>query len=410
MGACVDNSPDNDPSDLRANIFVLADTASPAALTAAGNFLDNRRMRNSHLKTFVTRCLRAALSACMENRTLLAAERDELHSAGTSLQRSGAPRPSLVGIHSVLLLGHTEAIRIAQQKFTTLDLAHRLEEGGKRLLEISDEVSHCVTEGHAAKRSDGSSKKRLDSVEALRLLITEPAGTWRRKYLESIILEDRVSAVFPAAMAVIVGTIEQQNQQSEDRTAKRTPKGLVTIPVAQPKPHTLVLSPGNESAHLVSWLKKTVSTTAVYTRPTGLDEARARYDVLREVLPLGQSLAGKQRVIDVGRLLRYRMLTDQPTEYLNHYVDEIIGPILRLPDGKQAPLLETLRFLDKHEGSVPEAAAEMHVHQKTVRYRVDRIKELTGLNPMSRNCWAYLHLAIQLCIDFPDISAPWPGM
>jgi DNA-binding PucR family transcriptional regulator len=58
--------------------------------------------------------------------------------------------------------------------------------------------------------------------------------------------------------------------------------------------------------------------------------------------------------------------------------ERVMGPLQDLPSGAAARALETLRaWLDAH-GDVSTAAAALHVHPQTVRYRLTSLREIYG--------------------------------
>jgi hypothetical protein len=59
-------------------------------------------------------------------------------------------------------------------------------------------------------------------------------------------------------------------------------------------------------------------------------------------------------------------------------VADVLGPLAVLPAGGQDRLLVTLAAWLAHQGEVRPAAAQLHVHTQTVRYRVAQLRELVG--------------------------------
>jgi hypothetical protein len=57
---------------------------------------------------------------------------------------------------------------------------------------------------------------------------------------------------------------------------------------------------------------------------------------------------------------------------------ERLAPLLELPEGERARLIQTLRAWLDHQRHTPHVAADLHVHPQTVRYRLGRLRELLG--------------------------------
>jgi len=72
----------------------------------------------------------------------------------------------------------------------------------------------------------------------------------------------------------------------------------------------------------------------------------------------------------------------------------ILGPVLDLPEPDSTVLLSTLRVWFAERGATSSAAAKLHVHRNTVRYRLRRVEELTGRDLTDPAGIAELHLAL----------------
>lgn len=73
----------------------------------------------------------------------------------------------------------------------------------------------------------------------------------------------------------------------------------------------------------------------------------------------------------------------------------ILGPVLALPRPEADILLTTLRAWFSAHGATSAAAAELHIHRNTVRYRLRRLEHLTGRSLTQPTGLAELHLALE---------------
>jgi len=73
----------------------------------------------------------------------------------------------------------------------------------------------------------------------------------------------------------------------------------------------------------------------------------------------------------------------------------ILGPVLALPAIECDLLLSTLRAWFAEQGATSIAAAKLHVHRNTVRYRLKRLEDLTGRDLSQPTGIAELHLALE---------------
>ncbi|TSD99666.1 PucR family transcriptional regulator [Skermania sp. ID1734] len=74
---------------------------------------------------------------------------------------------------------------------------------------------------------------------------------------------------------------------------------------------------------------------------------------------------------------------------------QILGPVLRLPDVERVELLAVLEAWYRCGGSAAAVADLLHCHRNTVRYRLRKIRDLTGRDTADPAQSADLHLALQ---------------
>ena len=100
-------------------------------------------------------------------------------------------------------------------------------------------------------------------------------------------------------------------------------------------------------------------------------------DVLRQVRPRGEGIE------DIGtgtyRLL-FRVLASHPEEVRSFYEDTV-APIVRYDDQYRTDLVGTLEAYLEHNCNMNATAAAIYAHRHTVAYRLERVRELTGLDP-----------------------------
>jgi len=78
-----------------------------------------------------------------------------------------------------------------------------------------------------------------------------------------------------------------------------------------------------------------------------------------------------------------------------HVARALLSPVLDLPVDDSAVLLETARQWLAERGSTSTAARLLHIHRNTVRYRLRRVEELTGLDLADPSDTARLHVALE---------------
>ena len=123
--------------------------------------------------------------------------------------------------------------------------------------------------------------------------------------------------------------------------------------------------------------------------PRALHEARAAMDAARR---LGATTACLYDELGVVRLL----VGGQDDPDLEKFVSGITQPLLDYDASHDGALLATLRAFFRAECSQRVAAEQLFIHHKTLRYRLEQIRTLTGLDLSKHSDRVRADLALQL--------------
>ena len=94
---------------------------------------------------------------------------------------------------------------------------------------------------------------------------------------------------------------------------------------------------------------------------------------------MAERLQAATPVVHARDLLIYRvLLRDQPA--IADLVHAVLNPLTRARGGAE-PLLTTLEMYYNTGGITTESARRLHVAVRTVTYRLERVKTLTGYDP-----------------------------
>lgn len=100
-------------------------------------------------------------------------------------------------------------------------------------------------------------------------------------------------------------------------------------------------------------------------------------------LKVGRKLHGGGSVLHFKDVGTYRLLFDiwerDPQEIRSLY-EETIGPIDRYDQANGTQLVQTLAVFFRHNESLTKTAAELYAHRHTIRYRLEKIAEISGLS------------------------------
>ena len=126
-----------------------------------------------------------------------------------------------------------------------------------------------------------------------------------------------------------------------------------------------------------------VALSSYYADPGELGRAIQEAELVLEVLQRGDGLGGPiQEDIGTGtyRLL-FRVLASHPEEVRSFYEDTVAS-IVRYDDQYRTDLVQTLEAYLEHNCNMNATASAIYAHRHTVAYRLERVKELSGLDPM----------------------------
>src|SRR3954471_23121061 len=126
-----------------------------------------------------------------------------------------------------------------------------------------------------------------------------------------------------------------------------------------------------------------VGVSSFYGDPAELSRAIQEAELVLDVLRRSDGEGGPIPE-DIGRgtyRLLFRVLASHPEEVRSFYEDTV-APAVRYDDQYSTDLVGTLEaYLDRN-CNMNATAAAIYAHRHTVAYRLDRVKELTGLDPM----------------------------
>jgi sugar diacid utilization regulator len=110
-----------------------------------------------------------------------------------------------------------------------------------------------------------------------------------------------------------------------------------------------------------------------------LGRAIAEADLVVDVLGGPGHLATADVVSGTYRLLLW-LLATRPGE-VRAFHDATIAPLVRYDERYQTDLLGTLATYLEHDGNINATARTMYAHRHTIAYRLERIRDLTELDP-----------------------------
>jgi DNA-binding PucR family transcriptional regulator len=136
----------------------------------------------------------------------------------------------------------------------------------------------------------------------------------------------------------------------------------------------------------------TVGLSTRYTNPGELRRALEEAELVLDVTAAGgapdEGMSG-----GTYRLL-FRVLASHPEEVRSFYEDTV-APLVRYEEQYSTELLGTLESYLENDCSINATAQSIHAHRHTVSYRLERVRELTGLDPFTSEDRERLGLGIK---------------
>jgi carbohydrate diacid regulator len=123
---------------------------------------------------------------------------------------------------------------------------------------------------------------------------------------------------------------------------------------------------------------------------------------------VGDLLAYGREVLPQSRLLtlnRYRLPVLLWRHRNDDALDELLDPLRKvIARDNNGQLLTTLRSWCEHDGQSQACADALGIHRNSLRYRMERIAELSGVDPLRLDGMLALYLGVQLLCE----TAPTP--
>lgn len=124
----------------------------------------------------------------------------------------------------------------------------------------------------------------------------------------------------------------------------------------------------------------TVGLSSFYADPAELARALQESELVLDVLRQSDAPIAQDIGTGTYRLL-FRVLASHPEE-VRSFFEDTVGPLVRYDDQYATDLAGTLEAYFEHNCNMNATAAAIYAHRHTVAYRLDRVRELTGLDPM----------------------------
>ena len=123
-----------------------------------------------------------------------------------------------------------------------------------------------------------------------------------------------------------------------------------------------------------------VGVSSRYSSPAELRRALEEAELVLEVSRDGHGPG--EEIGDTTYRLLFRVLASHPEE-VRSFFEDTVAPIVRYDEQYSTDLVATLSAYLENNCNMNATAASIYAHRHTVSYRLERIRDLTGLDPMT---------------------------
>jgi hypothetical protein len=236
-----------------------------------------------------------------------------------------------------------------------------------------EEVSASSVEGYAQAQAELAGERERRRRRLVRLLVGEQDGTGD---LDLHTAATEAGWQLPARLAVLVG-----DHADAARLSTLIGDGAIG---ARLEEITCVLVPG-DGERRAGEIERALARVGEQgprhaalgpTLPTG--EASVSFARARETLALARAGIVPADGLAIASEHLLSLLLHRDPSLTAELVTRRLLPLQGLTSAARGRLEQTLLAWLAHRGSLPAAAAELHVHRQTVRYRLARLRELLG--------------------------------
>ncbi|MGO4679547.1 PucR family transcriptional regulator [Microbacterium sp. 2MCAF23] len=294
---------------------------------------------------------------------------------GRRRAHQGVPLPEVLQVYRIgfgILWGALVERATKDPRTETLT---RLLSTSTRIWDVAEEHATVLTEAYRAATAEiiiAQEHRRAALVEVLLTgHVSRDAGPWEAASLlgfpsdaDLIVVAAQTNEVAAESLPGIARRLAEQGCVSGWRLTPALQLGVVALTRPEALEEVLTV--------LRSYTGARVGVSPPF--PVRTDAPRA-LRLARAALSMTARGTSAVRVFSPSPIAA--MIAADPHE-AERLTEDVLGPVLHLPEGDRDVILETLETYIDTGGSAADAAALLHCHPNTVRYRLRRIEELTG--------------------------------
>lgn len=178
--------------------------------------------------------------------------------------------------------------------------------------------------------------------------------------------------------------------------AVRDERDIVVLLPIRGRPTSVLRRLADDLARLVEYTERRTPIVVIGPTCSSLTDYPRAWRGCRRALELCQAV-GKTGPVNLGELGAYAFLISLENRGESRaFVEDHLGELLRYQEKRQTELIPTIRAYFQNNGSLEATAKQLFIHVSTLRYRLRRIQELTGLDLDDPDTRFSLQLALTL--------------
>lgn len=133
-------------------------------------------------------------------------------------------------------------------------------------------------------------------------------------------------------------------------------------------------------SNIKSQIQNVSACIGIGTESTRISELKRSYSEATDAASFGKMVYGNEVVIEYDQLGVYRLLCQfKDPEELKRFIHPALMKLSKYDTDKNNDLIQTLEVYLSHNANAKKTAEELFIHYKTVQYRINRIKEIMGI-------------------------------
>lgn len=326
-----------------------------------------------------------------EQRRLSPSELAMIESLGGVRAAQGVPMDDMLhGVRAAMSAGWDHIVGLVPTDAPTDAVVPAMGHLGDEVFHFMQQSAAVMTKGYTAHQRLGLTARVRARDEAVEELLSgvfdSDADVERRAAALGIDL--RVPhGLLLLALPQAAGDAAEALRTTRDALVHRLPDVLDGSVRATPTVHAVIVVPAPTERHWQHAVDLAVEQTAEHGvlvlagEPSrGASRIHADYKDAARLVRIVRRVGTPPGLLRPADLVVYRFLDAAGPEEGRAFVRRVLGPVLDLASDQRRKLLGALQAMARKNGVLTEAAEALLVHTKTVRHRLRRLEELTGLD------------------------------